>query len=167
MEDTTTMLRTGLVAAPLLLLALFTAPAVAADDVKPETIIALERSALDRWGKGDPQGFLETYARDVSYFDPSQEHRVDGLGAMKDLLTPITGKIKIDSYEMLNPKVQRRGDVAVLSYQVVNHVTRPGGQPVTVRWNSTAVYERVQGRWKIIHSHFSYTKPDLKQQSPE
>ena len=85
---------------------------------------------------------------------------------MKDLLTPITGKIKIDSYEMNNPKVQRRGDIAVLSYQVVDHVTRPGGQQVTVRWNSTAVYERTRESWKIIHSHFSYTKPELRQERP-
>jgi len=157
--------KAGLVVSALVL-ALSAAPTGAADDYKPETIIALERSALDRWGKGDPQGFLEAYAPDVSYFDPSQEHRVDGLAAMKDLLTPITGKIKIDSYEMNNPKVQRRGDIAVLSYQVVNHVTRPGGQQVTVRWNSTAVYERTRESWKIIHSHFSYTKPELRQERP-
>src|SRR5215813_10702356 len=149
MKDTTIMQKAALLAIPLLPLALLTAT-TAADNFKPETIISLERSAIDRWGKGDPQGVLETYAPDVSYFDPAQEHRVDGLVAMKDLLVPITGKIKIDSYEMINPKVQRRGDIAVLSYQVVNHVTRPSGQTATVRWNSTAVYERIQGRWKII-----------------
>lgn len=63
------MTRANLVAAPLLVWALFTSPAGAAD-FKPETIIALERAALDRWGKGDPKGFLETYAPDVTYFDP-------------------------------------------------------------------------------------------------
>lgn len=161
------MLKTAFVAGPLLLVALFTAPVVREDDFNAEKIIAMERAAIDRWGKGDPQGFLETYGRDVSYFDPAQEHRVDGLEAMKNLLVPITGKIKIDRYEMINPKVQRRGDVAVLSYQVVNHIARPNGQSITVRWNSTEVYERAEGRWRIIHSHFSYTKPELKQQSPD
>src|SRR4030095_3171931 len=161
------MPKPNLVGGTLVLIALLTAPCTAADDFKPETIMALERAAIDRWGKADPQGFLETYATDVSYFDPSEEHRVDGLAAMRDRLIPITGKVKIDKYEMLNPRVQRRGDIAVLSYQVVNHVTRPGGQQVTVRWNSTAVYERIQGHWKIIHSHFSYTKPDLKQERRE
>jgi ketosteroid isomerase-like protein len=160
------MVKPNFVAATLVVFALFTARATAAD-FKPETIIALERSAIDHWGKGDPQGFLETYAPDVSYFDPAQEHRVDGIGAMKDLLTPITGKIKIDRYEMINPKVQRRGDIAVLSYQIINHVTRPGGQQVIVRWNSTTVYERSHGSWKIIHSHFSYTRPELKRPPAE
>ncbi len=134
----------------------------AGDGFSAETIIGIERSAIERWGKGDPQGFLEAYAPDVTYFAPSEERRVDGLGAMRALLEPVTGKIKIDRFEMVNPKVQRRGDVAVLSYQVVNHVTREG-RPVVVRWNSTAVYERVGGSWKIMHSHFSYTGAKVKQ----
>jgi uncharacterized protein (TIGR02246 family) len=139
----------------------------AAEDFKPETIIALERAALDRWGKGDPQGYLETYAPDVTYFDPAEQRRRDGLKAMKELLVPFTGKIKIDRYEIIGPKVQHSGDVAVLSYNLVNHRKGPNGESFTVRWNSTAVYARVEGKWKIIHSHWSYTKPELKSPPPE
>jgi len=29
-------------------------------------IIMLERAALDRWGKGDPGGFLDVYGSDVT-----------------------------------------------------------------------------------------------------
>ena len=135
----------------------------ASEDFKPETIIALERAALDRWGKGDPQGYLETYAPDVTYFDPSRERRVDGLETIKELFMPITGKIKIDHYEMIDPKVQHRDDVAVLSYNLVSYGKRPNGASVIVRWNSTEVYSRIGGKWKIIHSHWSYTKPESKQ----
>jgi len=126
-------------------------------------VIALERAALDRWGRGDPQGFLETYAPDVTYFDPMQAARVDGLEAMKRLLGPMAGKFKIDRYEMLNPKVQEHGDVAVLTYNVVNYVKEPdGSEKVSPRWNSTSVFRRDNGRWRTIHSHWSLTKPDLK-----
>ena len=117
----------------LLILSLF-AVAIAAScagdsrDFQPETIIALERAALDRWRNGDPQGYLETFAPDVTYFDQTQERRVDGLGAMKELLIPITGKLKIDHYEMIGPKVQRHGDVAVLSYNLVSYGKRPNGE---------------------------------------
>ena len=41
-------------------------------------IIALERAALDRWGAGDPSGYLEISAPDVTYFDPFLERRLDG-----------------------------------------------------------------------------------------
>jgi len=128
----------------------------------PEKIIALEKAALDRWGKGDPQGYLETYAPDVTYFDPQREKRADGIQAMKDYLAPLTGKIKVDHYEMLDPKVQHVGDVAVLSYQLASHATLPDGSPFTVRWNSTKVYGLFDGKWKLFHDHWSFIRPELK-----
>ena len=126
-------------------------------------VIAIERKSLDRWIKGDPDGFLESYAPEVTYFSPTEERRVDGRQAMTALLAPVRGKLRIDRYEMLNTKVQRHGDVAVLTYQIVNYRRQPDGtkQPTT-RWNSTAVFHRAGGRWQTIHSHFSYTKPELK-----
>jgi ketosteroid isomerase-like protein len=126
-------------------------------------VIATERAALERWGKGDPDGFLKTYAAEVTYFAPTHERRIDGLAAMTAALSAVRGKIRIDRYEMLNPKVQRHGDVAVLTYNVVNYEkqqNRTERQPT--RWNSTAVFRRLDGKWRTIHSHFSYTKPELK-----
>ena len=124
-----------------------------------KSIIALERGALDRWGKGDPQGYLELYAPDITYFDPTQERRVDGAAAMQKLYGPIKGMVRVDSYEMVEPKVQQRGDVAVLTFNLVSHARRPNGDTITVRWNSTEVYGRSRGKWSIIHSHWSFTKP--------
>jgi len=126
-------------------------------------VIAIERASLDRWIKGDPDGFLSTYAPDVTYFSPAEERRVDGLEAMTALLAPVRGKIRIDRYEMLNTKVQRLGDVAVLTYNIVNYLRQPDGtERPTTRWNSTAVFHRAGGRWRTIHSHFSFTRPELK-----
>ena len=42
-------------------------------------IISLERGALDRWIRADPDGYLSLYAIDATYFDPFCEKRVDGL----------------------------------------------------------------------------------------
>ena len=138
------------------------------NDFDPNDIIALERGALDRWGRGDPQGFLEIMAPEVTYFDPAQDTRVDGLKAMTDLLVAFTGKIKIDRYDMVKPTVQRYGDMALLTFNLVNYRTRPDGseQPV-LRWNSTESYARIDGRWRIIHSHWSYVKPELKEPMTE
>ena len=47
-------------------------------DFNAETIIGLERAALDRWGRGDPQGFFDLSAPDQTYFNPTGEKRVDG-----------------------------------------------------------------------------------------
>jgi uncharacterized protein (TIGR02246 family) len=128
-----------------------------------DTVIALERGALDRWGRGDPSGYLELYSSDATYFDPMHEKRIDGLGALKALLEPIRGKVKVDRYEMIAPRVDRDGDLAVFTYNLVSHGRRPDGRAIETRWNVTAVYRREDGRWRIAHHHFSFTRPDLKE----
>jgi ketosteroid isomerase-like protein len=138
----------------------------AADAGQADPIVALERGALDRWGRGDPGGYLDLYARDVTYFDPQREQRIDGLAAMRKALEPIRGLVKIENYEMIAPRVDRAGDVAILTYNLVSHGRAPDGKPVTVRWNSTAVYRQIERRWQIVHSHWSLTKPELKVANP-
>ena len=67
-------------------------------------------------------------------------------------------------YEMIDPKVQCFGDVALLTFNVVNYGKLPGqAESVLSRWNSTEIYRRVDGKWRIIHSHWSFTKPEVKQ----
>jgi ketosteroid isomerase-like protein len=70
-------------------------------------------------------------------------------------------------YEMIDPKVQRYGDVALLTFNLVNYGKMPG-QPETVlsRWNSTQVYRRIEGEWRIVHSHWSFTKPETAPAAP-
>jgi ketosteroid isomerase-like protein len=129
-----------------------------------DEIITLERAALDRWGQGDPQGYLEIMAAEVTYFDPTLEARVDGLQAMQDLLVPFTGKIRVDRYDMINPRVQRHGDAALLTFNLASYRRQADGtERLVVRWNSTETYARIDGRWRIIHSHWSYVTPELKQ----
>jgi ketosteroid isomerase-like protein len=132
-----------------------------------EEIVALERSALDRWITLDPQGYLDLMGPEVTYFDPTTDARVDGLEAMQMRLAPLRNMklpFKDPRYDMLNPKVQRHGDVALLTFNVVSYGTLPD-KPETVlaRWNSTEVYARIDGKWKIAHSHWSYVKPEIKQ----
>jgi ketosteroid isomerase-like protein len=128
-----------------------------------DEVIALERLALDRWGKGDVGGFMSLYADEITYFDPIQDRRVDGLPAIRALYEPLAGKFTVDRYEMLNPKVQRYGDVAVLTYNLQNYARQADGtERPTTRWNSSAVFRRIDGRWRTIHSHWSYTKPEVR-----
>lgn len=127
------------------------------DSAQADEIVSLERTALDQWGRGNPNGFLDIYGSEVTYFDPGTEHRIDGRAAMADYYLPFTGKIKVVRYEMIGPKVQRQGEVAVLTYNLRSETIQPDNKEVTVRWNSTSVYARIGGKWKVIHSHWSLT----------
>jgi hypothetical protein len=118
------------------------------------TIVAMERAALDRWGRGDPSGFLEISASDVVYFDPFQPRRVDGIAALMALYESLRGQAHIDRYELINPNVQLGGDLAVLTF---NYVSRAGEKET--RWNCTEVYRCAAGQWRIIQTHWSLTQP--------
>jgi len=119
-----------------------------------EEIITLEKSALDRWGKGDPSGFLEISAEDVCYFDPFLEKRIDGKKQLSELYEEIRGKIKIDRYELINPQVQFLDNAAVLTFNYVSYTGE-----LESRWNCTEVYKYKDDRWQIIQTHWSLTKP--------
>ena len=52
-------------------------------------------------------------------------------------------------YDMIDPKIQRHGDVALLTFNLVNYGKLPGApERVLARWNSTEVYSRIGGTWK-------------------
>lgn len=139
--------------------------ATALENNPSNEIIALEKYALDSWIKGDPSRFYEIMANSETYFDPMTEGRIDGLEGLKAYINPFAGKFSIDRYEMLNPRVDFGGDLAVLTFNLVNYGARMnGGKKETSRWNSTEVYRRINGKWKIIHSHWSYTKRDQQLQ---
>lgn len=116
-------------------------------------IIALERAALDRSDRLDADGFLELSEPGVVYIDPSLEEPIVGLENLRkyyqsfgDGGTPAPG-------EMLNAKVQVMGDSAVLTF---NYRRKDGKGP---RWNATEVYHKTKGGWRIVHTHWSYIKP--------
>ncbi len=114
------------------------------------TILALERAAMGRWGNGDPGGFLEISDSAVTYFDPYQERRVDGLEALARYYESLRGQVHIDRYEFQNPAVQLSGELAVLTYDFESW-----NQGVPARWHSTEVYRRTERGWRIMHSHWS------------
>ena len=118
-----------------------------------ENLIAVECAALERWGKGDPSGFIEICAPDVVYFDPYLEKRIDGVNALTQYYKGLWGQVRFDRFELLNPCVQVGGELAVLTF---NYASYTGDKKS--RWNCTEVYRQSEGGWKIIQTHWSYTR---------
>lgn len=88
--------------------------------------------------------------------------RVDGVDAMRKLLEPIKGLVKVDHDEMMAPHVQRTGRRRDPCLQSGRSSPAARRCAAATRWNSTAVYAQVDGRWKMAHNYWSYTTPDLK-----
>jgi ketosteroid isomerase-like protein len=125
---------------------------------KPEEIIiAAEEAALDKWSQGDTSGFAALRTDKMTYFDPTLDKRLDGGDAFKEYMSSLHGKFRIDRFEILYPKVQFRGDVGILTFNL-NNYSKEG--KITSRWNGTEVYHLIEGEWKIIHSHWSNPKSE-------
>lgn len=127
------------------------------DDSKiMKKIVALEKAALEAWHKGNPSKFLELYSMDYTYFDPIQELRIDSKEEIKQLYDSFNGKMEIiNTFEMINPKVQISGKIAVLTYNLHSSL----GDKI-YKENCTEVYKlEDDDEWRIIHSHWSLTQP--------
>ena len=79
------------------------------------------------------------------------------------LMDSIAGKIRVDRYDMQRPLVQQYGDVALLSFNLVSYRTDDGRERAISSWTSTEAYRRTPQGWRIVHSHWSYIRPDLKE----
>lgn len=123
-----------------------------------EEIIALEKEALDRWCAGDPDGFLDLSADDVTYFDPFRETRIEGKAALTALYEELRGNISAPRHEMIEPKVQVVGEAAVLTFRFVSW---NGSEGMRVAWNCTEVYRHAPEGWRIIQTHWSFTGTGL------
>ena len=106
-----------------------------------------------------PAASWSCYGPGITYFDPTTAVRLDGHPALEDYYRPWAGKIHIARYEMVNPQVVVDGNIAVLTYNLVNYMPdAQGTESVGTRWNSTTVFRRQAGAWTSIHAHWSYTR---------
>ena len=65
-----------------------------------EHIIGLEKSALDKWFKGDTSGYERLWSkRSFTYFDAVVTERVDDHATIARFLETIEGKLHADSYD--------------------------------------------------------------------
>lgn len=128
-----------------------------------QKLIAMETAALDRWRQGDPDGFLEIIAEDYTYFDPELDKRIDGYDGIKAIYDPIRGNISFPRYELIDPKVQVCGDMAVLTFNFKSFGPDDDGNEVErTHWHTTEVFRRIDSEWKLVSTHWSWTKSMLR-----
>jgi len=118
-----------------------------------QTVLARERQALDRWAQGDPLGYLEIDAEEITYFDDiGAQERIDGIEEMRNYFATLVGKVSPHRYEIEDPKLQLFGDVAVLTLRYLPSTLE--GEPL-MPWKATSVYRRSDDDWRLVHAHWS------------
>ncbi len=121
-----------------------------------EAILTRERRALDRWSAGNPLGYVEGCADDVSYFDDIGAHRrIDGGEALRAYTSSLEGRIPAHTCTIVDPRVQLFRDVGVLTYTYVP-VLEDG--KASTSWKATIVYHLSDRVWRLVHAHWSTVK---------
>jgi ketosteroid isomerase-like protein len=118
----------------------------------------LERAALERHRKGDALAFGEIGGAPFgTYFDARTPQRVDGQSELKGELAQRPARPPFDVMEFIEPRAQVHGDAVVLFYRFLATNLRPDGTVAQRRaWSCTEVYARLERRWRIVHSHWSW-----------
>ena len=95
-------------------------------------------------------------ADDYTEFNGSFATRIDGK-ALSSRLAEASGKdpSRRLAAEMLNPKVQVYGDVAILTYNFAGEIKDKDGEVKPTRAKSTRVYAKINGKWKLVHANFA------------
>ena len=120
-------------------------------------ILDTEKGALDKWINRNVWGYLDLFAENATYFDTSTKMQLIGYKAIKDYIAPWDGKIYAPRYEMQNIDIKVNGNIGVLTYNLYDFNE---SNDTTALWNSSEIYQKIEGEWKIIHSHWSLV--DLK-----
>ena len=99
---------------------------------------------------------MKNIADDCTQFTGDAATRLEG----KALLTRLSEAGNKDSGttlsdEMLNPKVQLYGDVAILSYNYFGQAQDKDGKVTANRAKSTRVYFKQGGKWMLVHANFA------------
>lgn len=98
---------------------------------------------------------MKNIADDYTEFNADFSTRVEGK-AITTKFTEATNKgvNQTVAAEMLNPKVQVYGDVAILSYNYAGMTKDKDGMVKPSKAKSTRVYAKMGGKWMLVHANF-------------
>ena len=142
-------------------LALIATPAIAGENPKVAAeVMALARAQWAAEIAGKPiSEQTASLAEEYTEFSAGAPIRIDGKAMNSRLYqaASMDGSKPLAS-DMVNPKVQVYGDTAILTYNFVGMLQSKDGKIEPNNAVSTRVYSRINGKWMLVHGHFSAIK---------
>ena len=121
-----------------------------------DEIIAITYKLWKAENDGDMATRNKYIADDYTEFNSDYSTRIDGKQKNFHLTDAnLSGGTSLAD-EMLNPKVQVFGDVAILTYNFAGVVQGNDGSFNNTKAKSTRVYVKMNGDWKLVHANFGY-----------
>jgi ketosteroid isomerase-like protein len=126
------------------------APASSAED----EVIALTYKIWKAENEKDMATRNKYISDDYTEFNPSYSTRIDGKTKNFNLSDASFSNGTSLADELLNPKVQVYGDVAILTYNFAGVIKDNDGKVRSSKAKSTRVYVKMNGDWKLVHANF-------------
>lgn len=138
--------------------ALVATPALAQSNQQvADQVIALAKAQwAAEMANASPAEILKDVADEYTEFSADYPTRLDGKAIQMRMSEAYsTAAARPVAAEMVNPKVQVYGNVAILSYNYVGLMRNADGEVSPSLAKSTRVYANQGGAWKLVHANFA------------
>jgi calcium/calmodulin-dependent protein kinase (CaM kinase) II len=130
-------------------------PASASADATQE-VLDVVRQFQSAGIRGDRSVLSQIFDANVTHFHPGAPYRFTGRDRLIQEFEAAS-KTQVDMrFEMVDPQVQMAStDTAIATYYIVESWADKTGVRTTAKEKATEVYVKKDGRWQMIHSHYS------------
>ena len=119
-------------------------------------IVEIEKKALEKWYAGDPTPYINNMSGDIAYFEPILDKRLDGKQPLSKMFEALRGKVharQVRHAQHARSNGRRFGDPLV-------QISSPSKTACPIAGTATEIFAKgSDSQWKLIHSHWSQTKP--------
>lgn len=151
-------MKKAIVAALVLAFVGAAAPTAVLADGHDEVAKQVMARAYEQWEAFDKRDIAKAMAQvadEYTEFNSVAATRIDGK-ALNHRIAEAGNQDSAEGIlaEMLNPKVQVYGNVAILSYNYMGMTKDKDGKTTPNRAKSTRVYVNQEGTWMLVHANF-------------
>jgi hypothetical protein len=108
--------------------------------------------ANERWAGGDPMGFVDCAAQDITWMDDLMAPvPIKGREALKTYLEGFRGQIPAHTMELTNMDFQNYGDIVIVTYHYEGTFEGVSNPP----WKVTSVYRYADNDWLSVHENWT------------
>ena len=137
---------------PLFLFACSSAPELPTEDEANAAIMEKIEMQNDRWSNGDPMGFLDNAAQDITWMDDLMAPKpIVGYEALKAYLESFKGQIPPHEKRLFNFLFQYYEDVVIVTYHYQGTFEGDTLPP----WKVTSVFRYAENDWLSVHENWT------------
>jgi uncharacterized protein (TIGR02246 family) len=131
------------------------------DEHARQEVAALYQAFNMAWEERDMDFIREYFAHDPDMLLFFERRQLEGFDDVETLYENMFAHARAGSVtsRVENLKVDARGDMAYVAANFHLDVTNPEGEKMTDTGRVTVVFERRDGRWRVVHRHTSFQAP--------